>query len=158
VNEAPDHDICDVKLHQFASFSASDSLVLIDSDMIYSKNFVAKALQAVHSCKSNQECDFFDCKGICTHEQEQDEDGRSICVPDHQDSNLNRVCRNILFPFTFHLFETRISLLGIFSDYFFHFREEISEIMRLCESSSREKMLQNANAMLKIMEKIQMNI
>ena len=155
-------DLCDVKINQFALFSTSDQLLLIDSDMIYTKEFVRTSLGAVHSCKSNQDCDFFDCRGICMQPSPSGGipgDGPSICEVDNNDNNLKRICRNIIFPFACNLFGFRMNLFGLLSDVSSkNFADEIAQITHLCESSSGARMLQSAEEMLQIFENIKMNI
>lgn len=153
-NQAVDRMLCDVKLNQFASFSPNDQLLLIDSDMIYTKEFVEISLRAVPSCKSNDDCDFFDCKGICIQTSKT---GNSGCRLDDRDNNLKRMCRNIIFPFSFNLFALKVKLLGLLSDLSSkNFAENVSQIEQLCESSSGGTMLQAASQMLQIMEEVQM--
>lgn len=156
-NQAGDRELCDVKLNQFAVFSSSDQVLLIDSDMIYTKDFVRTSLQAMHSCKSNHECNFFDCNGLCIPSPAGEH--LSICILDDEDNNLRRICRNVIFPFPFNLFGFRQNLFGLLSDLASNeFGQEISQIQQLCESSSNITMLPNANEILQVMEGIQKKI
>lgn len=162
-SRAPELELCDVKLHQFALFLPSDSILQIDSDMIYSKSSVRQWLEGVQACDSNRDCDFFDCRGICLSSSSSsslgvEEKSPSICRRDDGDNNLKRFCRNVIFPLPLHLLGFRVQAFGLLSDLESAFADDVSRIRRLCDSSTDATVLPNAQQILQIMEGVKMKI
>ena len=82
----PKLELCDIKFEHFGFFK--DSLLMIDSDMIYTKRAAIHSIESLSDCKDNSDCDFIDCKGICRQNK---------CSIDETDDDLKRLCRNIFF-------------------------------------------------------------
>ena len=97
----PKLELCDVKYSHFgyleAEAAANDNdsslphphhLVLLDSDMIYPMATVNQSITSVTACKSDEDCHFVDCQGECH---------QGSCRLNQSDTDLRRLCRNLLF-------------------------------------------------------------
>ena len=98
-------ELCDVKYEHFGAHSDDsndlNSLVLIDSDMIYHTKNIQENIRAIQNCEKDEDCDFNDCKGICTVWS----NSTSSCNLNRRDNNLKRICRNLFFVEPFKLDE-----------------------------------------------------
>ena len=143
----PGLEICDVKLDQFAFFHSKQQLLMIDSDMIFKMETVNASQNSIRDCSSDDDCNFFDCRGICNN----------TCTIHPTDNNLKRLCRNIIFPFMDHSFFFWTSkVIGLLSDLPNESQELVSQIRKLCESN--ERVLDSAYEMLKLLTEIRIKI
>lgn len=92
----PKLELCDLKYSHFGylkpslNSSQQQVLVLLDSDMIYPQSTVKQSISSVESCNSHEDCHFVDCQGEC-------QSSSGSCHLSRSDTDLKRLCRNILF-------------------------------------------------------------
>lgn len=128
-----DLELCDTKYEHFGFFKSihhqnSNDLVLIDSDMIYHHRNVKENIKAIQNCKTNDDCDFIDCKGKCDRLN-----GTSNCDLDKMDSNLKRIC-HLYFVEPFNDFSSIFNSksLGLLANLEKNLESDIRSIYDLC--------------------------
>ena len=145
-------ELCDVKFDHFGLISY-DRLVMIDSDMIYHKRTANQMIEAISDCKSNEDCDFIDCQGICSHNNRT----HSSCLINSADNNLKRVCRNMFFMGDINLLGIYAKQFGLLPDFSYNFNEEVSMIQNVCSKndSSMDDLNLVKNTLKSILENLE---
>lgn len=118
-------ELCDVKFDHFGFYESENFLLMIDSDMIFTKQVAAESISAMGNCTDNYECDFIDCQGACVN---------GMCQYNPLDNNIRRICRNMLFMSIIDFSPVITLNLGLMGDFeSLGFAHELSQLQVICD-------------------------
>ena len=118
-------ELCDVKFDHFGFYEGGKVLLMIDSDMIFTKQVAAESISAMGNCTENRDCDFIDCQGACAN---------GSCQYDPLDNNIRRICRNMFFMSIIDLSPVITLNLGLMGDFeSLGFQRQLSQLQEICD-------------------------
>lgn len=58
--------LCDVKINHFGLPTGTQRLKFLDLDAVFPKTVINRLVGDGRSCDSNEDCDYFDCRSLCS--------------------------------------------------------------------------------------------
>ncbi|CAI9716718.1 Hypothetical predicted protein [Octopus vulgaris] len=108
--------LCDVKPENFGISDVNNQVKLIDTDCIFRDSTIRQIFQNI-SCRRDEDCKFFDCKGWCKRKVDK-------CANERINTNLQVVCE--------HIFMGKYFFIGLLKKPPMRLKEQLNNILRRC--------------------------
>lgn len=118
--------LCDVKLTHFGLTKTGTRLKFIDLDTVYPKSVVNRIIRNRGECQSDDDCDFYDCRGRCNIETKK-------CIGAVTNNNLQIVCEKLFLGWTM---SNKMIIPGLLMSQ--HTPSSLATLLRQCANPESE--------------------
>lgn len=118
--------LCDVKLSHFGLTKGGSRLKFIDLNIVYPKSVVNKIIKNIGSCKSDDDCDLYDCRGKCDIDTKK-------CQGAVTNNNVQIVCEKLFLGWTM---SNKMIIPGLLMSQ--HTPSSLASVLRQCANPASE--------------------
>lgn len=118
--------LCDVKLSHFGLTKGGTRLKFIDLDTVYPKSVVNKIIRNIGTCNSDDDCDFYDCRGRCNMV-------KHTCMGAVTNNNIQIVCEKLFLGWTM---SNKMIIPGLLMSQ--HTPSSLASVLRQCANPDSE--------------------
>lgn len=118
--------LCDVKLSHFGLTKPGTRLKFIDLNSVSPKSVVNEIIRNIGDCESDNDCEFYDCRGRCDME-------RKKCYNAVTNNNMQIVCEKLFLGWTM---SNKMIIPGLLMSQ--HTPSSLATVLRLCANPESE--------------------